>query len=558
MSRRLTDPPPAFRGLLVAGLAALVAIAAFSGWLDSQRIQRITDELAVEQARLLIAHVERSTERAADAEQLLRQAVEGQLFAVAALVERQLAFSGDDVDWNALAVDAGVSRIDLFSRNQVWLGGSFPLPSPEAPIPGEALEPRRVEWSIGPFSDPRRGESYHGIVRRLADGRLLRVAADSGELEAIRRRIGIGALLRDLAERPEVRYAVVDSPEQLVAATPGLPDWVEAPGEPLHERALAAKGFEAEFIETPDGPLFEARTPFGEGAVLRLGLATPGIDQIRRRAGRAIALRTGLTLALALIGLAWALGRRSLTLLRREKARIEREVRALEAEKSLGERLVAMGALAGGVAHEIRNPLNTIAMAAQRLELQLDPVRHRERYLDVVRAIRGETQRIERIVDDFLRVARPQPANKRPQSPTAALEPIRDSFASLAAARDVDFACDLPELPEVRFDGDQLRQAVLNLLLNALQAVAPGTGRVRLAAEVDERWLRVSVADNGPGVPAEKRGRIFDLYYSTRADGTGLGLPLVHRIAVDHGGRVELADAPGGGAVFTLHLERSA
>lgn len=546
------------RGPLVGALLGLAALAALGGWLDARRIQRLADELAVEQARLLIAHVESSTERAAVAEQLLRETVEQQLYAVAALVGRGLPAGRANVDWNALAVEGGVSRLDLFAADRSWLGGSFPLPGPEAALPGEAVDPERHEWSVGLFRDARRGEAYHGVVRRLPDGRLLRVAADAAELGAVRRRVGIGALLRDLGERPEVRYAVVDSREQLIAAAPGLPDWVEAPGDPLHERALAATGFEAEFVDTPDGPLFEARQPFGDGAVLRLGLVTPGIDQIRARAGRAIALRTALVFALALIALSWAFGRRSLALLRREKARIEREVTALEAEKSLGERLTAMGALAGGVAHEIRNPLNTIAMAAQRLELQLDPERHREHYRGVVRSIRAEAQRIERIVDDFLKVARPQPATKVLQSPSAALEQVRDSFASLAAARDVAFTCSWPALPDLRFDADQLRQAVLNLLLNALQAVPQGTGRVELVVEADERWLRARVSDNGPGVPPEKRGRVFDLYYSTRADGTGLGLPLVHRVAVDHGGRVEVGDAPGGGAVFTLHLERTA
>ncbi len=114
---------------------------------------------------------------------------------------------------------------------------------------------------------------------------------------------------------------------------------------------------------------------------------------------------------------------------------------------------------------------------------------------------------------------------------------------------------ELAELPPLLLDADAFRQAVLNLLRNALQALPETGGRVVLGSGSHEGWAWFAVADNGPGVPEEQRRKIFDLYYTTRASGTGLGLPLVQRCATQHDGHVDVADTPGGGATFTFFLE---
>ncbi len=203
-------------------------------------------------------------------------------------------------------------------------------------------------------------------------------------------------LLENLASHPEVRYATLDSRDQLIAATPRLPDWVEQPGDPGHDQALAVTAFETVTLDSPEGAIFEARTPFGSqpGVVLRLGIVNPGLRQILARARWAIGLRTLLVVALAGVLLAFILSRQSVRLLSFEKRRIEGEVR--------------------------------------RLEFQLDPVRHAQLYGEIVQSIRREAQRIERIVGDFLQFARPPAINRQPQNSAAVLQQVVETFASLA------------------------------------------------------------------------------------------------------------------------------
>ena len=530
--------------LLMLGLALV----------DFLRVKRLTEELAADQARALIAHVEQSTQRAALAEDLVRQTVDDQLFAASRLLERLLEQSAGSQDWSRLAAEAGVSRLDLYAWDLRWLAGSQ---GEGTPFPRSSLMPHEQTWTTGQFSDSLSGATYHGVVRRLTDGRLLRVALDSALLLEMRRSVGVGALLQDLARHAEVRYAVLDSPGQFLAATPNLPEWVERPGEQEHDEALASESFQTVLIQSPEGPVHEARTPFhaAPGTVLRLGLVQPGLQQILQRSLWAILLRTLLVMGLGGLGLVLLLSRQSLRLLEQEKALIQEEVRGLEAGRQLQERQVAMGSLAGGVAHEIRGPLNTIAMAAQRLEFQLDPQKHHDRYQEIVRSIRREAQRMERIVADFLSFARPPQVQRTVQDPALALRQVTLTFASLARAQGVEFVEELQGLPLANLDADAFRQAVLNLLMNALQAMQGREGRIRLSARRQGRMLVLYVEDNGPGVPEEQGRAIFDLYFTTRADGTGLGLPLVQRFAAQHGGRVELRESQGGGATFILSLE---
>lgn len=544
------------RGALPAVFGLVAVLILSVGVLDYLRVRRLTLRMASEQAQVLIRHVERSTARAALSEQYVKDALTDQLLAVASLLE-QLLEPGDEPDWADLARRAEVDRLDLFDVRQRWLGGNL---GPAAETGG--LRPAlsggdSVAWRIGLFADPVRRSSYFGVARRLSTGHLLRVAVDAEQVLAIRRTVGISALLEDLSSHPDVRYALLDSPDQLIAATANLPDWVDLPGDPSHDAALSTTVFETVTLHTPEGAVFEARTPFGSqpGVVLRLGLVNPGLRQILARARWAIALRTTLVLGLAAVLLAYILSRQSVLLLSREKQRIEREVRRLETERSMDERMAAMGSLAGGVAHEIRNPLNTIAMAAQRLELQLDPVKHATLYQEIVQSIRRETQRIERIVGSFLQFARPPAIQRQPQEATRVLSQVVETFSSLAQSRDLEFQVELAPLPPLMLDADAFRQAILNLLMNALQAVPEPGGRIRLSSgrSADQAWF--SVADNGPGVPVDHRQKIFDLYFTTRASGTGLGLPLVHRIAAQHEGRVDVSETPGGGATFTLFLE---
>ena len=219
------------------------------------------------------------------------------------------------------------------------------------------------------------------------------------------------------------------------------------------------------------------------------------------------------------------------------------------------ERLAAFGSLLAGVAHELNNPLSILLTQAVLLHEQAaDPA-----VLQRAERIRAAADRCARTVRSFLAIARAKP----PSRGRVALRPVVQAALDLTAYGlrssgvrvEADFAEDLAE---VWGDADQIGQVVLNLVVNAEQILReqPGERRLRLAGEAAGDTVRLVVADNGPGVPGEVRSRVFDPFFTTKpvGSGTGLGLSICQGIVEAHGGRIDVDDAEGGGACFTVTL----
>jgi two-component system sensor histidine kinase HydH len=209
--------------------------------------------------------------------------------------------------------------------------------------------------------------------------------------------------------------------------------------------------------------------------------------------------------------------------------------------------------LAAGVAHEVRNPLNSVQINLSILEQELlELLPNRDAHVfEVLRKIAGEVKRLDDFVSEFLRFARP------PRSNLQRL-PVRHLIADLAAfiapecsKKGVTLDLDLRGPESAMLDGFQLKQAILNLVLNALQATSAG-GHVTVRTAEGKSQLVVSVVDDGEGMSPETREKALTPFFTTREDGTGLGLPLVQRIAEQHGGSVEIRSAPGEGTTVTM------
>ncbi len=225
----------------------------------------------------------------------------------------------------------------------------------------------------------------------------------------------------------------------------------------------------------------------------------------------------------------------------------------LEEQLRLKDSLARLGELTAGLAHEFRNGLATIHGYGRLI----DPANVPETYRPYVKGIRDETDSLGVIVTNFLAFARPAslalgPVDLRAIAERAA-EDLREEFG--ARGGQVEFA---GHFGVVKGDETLLRQALSNLLRNGLEACeqAAVTPHVRIQADVDEahRVVRLAVLDNGPGVPAAHRRRLFTPFFTTKTKGTGLGLALVQKIIVSHDGRITVTDAPGGGACFQVEL----
>jgi two-component system, NtrC family, sensor histidine kinase HydH len=234
--------------------------------------------------------------------------------------------------------------------------------------------------------------------------------------------------------------------------------------------------------------------------------------------------------------------------------------RPVDDEPEIARRLRAQYAeiseLAGGLAHEIRNPLSTLTL---NLDLLLEDFQNAEttrdrRVRDRVERLRHEVQRLHNILENFLRFARVRDLKLAPADLGAVIDEVRDFQEPHLATRGIVCRTHLAaDLPPVRLDADLFKQAVLNLILNSEHAMAAG-GELILTTRRDGSWIVLDVIDTGIGMPDEVRARIFDAFFSTRSGGSGLGLPTTRKIVEAHGGKIEVRSEPGKGSQFTISL----
>lgn len=213
--------------------------------------------------------------------------------------------------------------------------------------------------------------------------------------------------------------------------------------------------------------------------------------------------------------------------------------------------------LAGGFIHEIKNHLSTLGLNLELLAEEFaEPETHRERRAaERVKRLQGECQRLVDVSNDFLRFARIRDLSLTPAPLRPVIEELVDFYGPMARAANVEIITYLPaSLPEVPLDADLFKQALLNLFLNAGQAM-PNGGELILQACVEENhWARVDVIDTGAGIAPELQEKIFRPFYTTKPGGTGLGLPTVKRIVEAHGGTIDVQSTPGHGTKFAIRL----
>jgi PAS domain S-box-containing protein len=214
------------------------------------------------------------------------------------------------------------------------------------------------------------------------------------------------------------------------------------------------------------------------------------------------------------------------------------------------ERLAALGELAAIIAHEVRNPLGVIFNSMVSLRRTMKPAGEAKMLFDMVGE---EADRLNRIVGDLLTFAKPSPAKLSPEPIARVAEEAVAAALSTVPGR-VTMARDFQEgLPLVPMDAHLMRQAILNVALNAVQAMPEG-GTLSVGVRLADRAAVIELGDTGPGIPDEVRHRIFEPFFTTRATGTGLGLAIVKRIVDDHHGRVEVGPGLKGGTVFRMSL----
>lgn len=259
--------------------------------------------------------------------------------------------------------------------------------------------------------------------------------------------------------------------------------------------------------------------------------------------------------------------------------RTERRVRLLERRARSAERLAEIGTMTSGLAHEIKNPLSTIGLNAQLIQEDLSDVAHAlpddlatQQHIGRVQrrfdSLTRETHRLRDILEDFLRFAGRMKLDLAPADINELVNELADFFSAQANASGLHIRTQLADtLPAASADVGLFKQALLNLLINASQAMVDarnanqphgGANELLLRTEVvrvlNQNEIRIHVTDTGPGIALDQQSKIFQPYFSTKRGGTGLGLPTARRIIEEHQGSLTFISEPGQGTDFIISL----
>jgi PAS domain S-box-containing protein len=227
-------------------------------------------------------------------------------------------------------------------------------------------------------------------------------------------------------------------------------------------------------------------------------------------------------------------------------------VREIESDLELSRRLAAIGRLTAGVGHEVKNPINAIVVHLELMRNKLGDSDHRAmRHLEV---IESEIQRLDRVVQTLVDFSRPVELQLKEQDLRRVVSGVLMLASAELETRDIQLESDLPDRPVLaKVDSDLLKQALLNVVLNGAQAMSEG-GQLKVRLSEDGRMAVLSIHDQGAGIPADVRDKIFDLYFTTKKDGSGIGLAMTYRIVELHNGSIEVESDATHGTTFILRF----
>jgi signal transduction histidine kinase len=389
------------------------------------------------------------------------------------------------------------------------------------------------------------------LARRFDRGFIL-IRVSPEEYRFLGEQIIIQELINEFFGKGNLAYLeILDSRKRVlggagtaVAANPPAVEWKKSwPGK---EAPLSwIKRADGEFLEMSRAFAPDGRSP----GSIRLGLSLKGITPILYQSQKQTLLMTAVLLALGIV---------SFFIIFQVQNRHFSKVKELEEQMRLQEELSAMGQLAAGVAHEIKNPLNAIGLVVQRLQKEFrwgDPQGQQE-YERFTGIVRDEISRVNKIIEQFLFVARPFQSEFKTQAPEEILDYVlnllEETIKGSGIALEKNWEKDLPP---VRGDRSQLTQAFLNLLNNAVEAMPRGGNlKVVLKSIPELKSIELRIEDSGPGIPPEDLKKVFAHYFTTKEKGIGLGLAITQKIIQGHKGSLEVRSRPGQGTLVRVRL----
>jgi signal transduction histidine kinase len=397
---------------------------------------------------------------------------------------------------------------------------------------------------------------FVGVVRQEGKGAVLLILDRKG-LEYWGEKISIQQAVDEQPRGGSVVYMAVEDAGGRILSEAG-----RAPEEKVGQCLLTAgkvHGAESpmsECVRLGDIKFMEVMVPFKlDGQVVgkaRVGLETRETVQLLSEKRRHIFFWTGLMMLIGIL---------VMVILYQTQNRHISKLQTVGERLHQAERLSSLAKLGAEVAHEVRNPLNAVSMATQRLERDFAPSengRNKEEFRRITRIVREEIRRIDAIIEDFLGLSRKERLDLRERSLPDLLDRVVFLIREETMARGIQVQKQLGDDANlVLMDANKMEQALLNIIRNAVDSIA-GDGSIVISLEARSKDLvGVKVRDTGPGIPSGTEQRIFDPFYTTKPNGSGLGLSIAREIIRAHGGKIVVQSDPNKGTTFEVLLPRS-
>jgi signal transduction histidine kinase len=419
----------------------------------------------------------------------------------------------------------------------MW-GRRWHLPQERSQPPPKIAE--RKFWEGSVFGVAIGARSFSGIIA---------VHADADYIVNFRKEIDLQKQVEELGRQPDIEHVVlVDNNLMVLAHTD--PRRINQQRENLLLAQIKSDGEAGRIVHESDGsehydivkPVTVNGARFG---FLEIGLSLQPMEAAWHRTLRSMLVFGFAVLAVGISGMAVIFYNQQNHL---------RRVRSLEAEISRKERLSELGNLAATVAHEIRNPLNSVSIGLQRLKTEFSPTQDQDDYAHFLNLMQDEVRRLNGIVEQFLSLARPLNLNREDIAVGDFVKEVAALMAGDTNSANVRIELNVaPNLPLLHADRNFLKQLLLNLILNGIQAMPRG-GALTVEASADKDFVKLAVTDTGIGIAPQTLEKIFEPYFTTKTTGSGLGLAISRRIVEAHGGTIGVESEPQRGSRFLVRL----
>lgn len=538
-------------------MAIALALAIFLiTWVSIRQSRSDSYELLAEQGRAFTESLARASENAVTSETFYDYLVRTRYSDLIVTLMDMRPENLDEQGWASFAFSHDLVGVYVYDRSAELVAGvtarggrSEPPDYVEAEVDLLLADPEaRFVLLTNEGDEPGEILHYYLELTNRMD-QIVVLATDASAYSDAIDETGMWHLAEVMAREPGVEYVVYQTTESMVFSS-GRGSNLPSIADDLFLTAALDADSILERLYDCDGrrvlelvrPFSTALHPFG---LFRVGLSLERYYDVSSGFDQQLIILSGVLLLLLMVALAYLRGRRK----RWEMAE------QFEQETRRKERLSEMGDLAAGVAHEIRNPLNTISIAAQRLAREFEPKADRDKYDSFTGRIRTETKRLNEIITRFLALAR----EDRKVLSSVDLDQLLTEVGELLSVEGdrLGISVQVHSDPwlKIAANPDRLKELFLNLFNNSKEALAGKPGGFEVTARRSGDRIEIVVADDGPGIPTELHEKVFAPYYTTKEAGTGLGLPTVQRIVSDLGGNIQLDSDENSGTRFVITLQ---